>query len=107
VELDQRAKIHDGRPQTEFDSAMRRPTVCFGKMRATSDRSTAVHAALGERGAKVKGDAVSASGCQELAGKSRIDAKEDRGTTEGGAIQPERKRISVKRRHNSTEHFEL
>jgi len=88
VELDPRAKFTMEDRKLEFDSAMRLHRL-LGEMSFDVDRINGVHAALGERGAKVKGDAVFSKRLQELAGKVEAMRKKIVATTEGGAITGE------------------
>jgi hypothetical protein len=88
VELDPRAKFTMEDRKLEFDSAMRLHRL-LGEMSFDVDRINGVHAALMERGVKVKGDAVFSKRLQELAGKVEAMRKKIVATTEGGAITGE------------------
>jgi hypothetical protein len=72
----------------EFDAAMRLHRL-LGEMSFDVDRINAVHDALMERGAKLKGDAAFGKRLQELASKVEAMRKKIVATTEGGAITGE------------------
>jgi hypothetical protein len=88
VNLDPRAKFTMEDRKLEFDAAMRLHRL-LGEMSFDVDRINGVHAALLERGAKVKGDAAFSKRLQELAGKVEAMRKKIVATTEGGAITGE------------------
>jgi hypothetical protein len=88
VELDPRAKFTLEDRKLEFDAAMRLHHL-LGDMSFDVDRINGVHAALLERGAKVKGDAALGKRLQELAEKVEAMRKKIVATTEGGALTGE------------------
>ena len=88
MELDPRAKFTLEDRKLEFDAAMRLHHL-LGDMSFDVDRINGVHAALLERGAKVKGDAALGKRLQELAEKVEAMRKKIVATTEGGALTGE------------------
>jgi photosystem II stability/assembly factor-like uncharacterized protein len=86
--LDPRAKFTLEDRKLEFDAAMRLHHL-LGDMSFDVDRINGVHAALLERGAKVKGDAGLGKRLRELAEKVETIRKKIVATTEGGAVTGE------------------